>query len=117
MNRFAVVAIALLVSGCSKKDDASNAPLAAAAASTDSVAVALSDAGALDGAPTQTAIEIPEALWASGANTSPGFVPPDPYAVPTHVEYDQEATLEIHKGNYKAELEKLEKEDVTEARP
>jgi cell division septation protein DedD len=90
-----------LAIGCSKKEDAPTpppAPVASASASS-----------APSAAPTP-ADPTPSPDPAKVAAAAP--TPAEPNAPPPHDEHTQAAAAEIHKGNYKAELEALEKEDL-----
>lgn len=106
MKRLPFLTLAIVLLGCSKKEDSSNT-LAASASAAASVAASAAPSAQDSTQPSG----VSEPSWAarSGAATTPT----DPNTPPSHAEHEQAAAVEIHKGNYKNELEKLEKEDLS----
>ncbi len=105
MSRSLVVvslALAALV-GCDKKDAASQPP----AASASAPAAAASTAPVAE-APAEPS-PVPDPIKVAATATAPA----EPNAPPPHDEHVQAAAAQIHKGNYKAELDTLEKEDLS----
>jgi len=109
MRRYLLVLFALLATGCPKKEENK---AAADAAPAVSVAVAPP--------PTDTATASATAAAATAAGGALPGAPPnvpgissDPNAPPTHEDHDKAATAQVQKHNYKSELDKLEKEDLS----
>ncbi|HEX7603395.1 MAG TPA: hypothetical protein VF316_17370 [Polyangiaceae bacterium] len=104
-----ILALGALLAGCPKKTEATpdaGKPTAATTAESSASAsptAAASDTAAPSATPAQAA-----ALPPSGAPE----VVDDPNAPPSHDDHDKAATAAIQKNNYKAELDKLEKEDL-----
>jgi hypothetical protein len=95
---------AALGSACGKNQDASNTqatPSSAPAAPVASVAASAPPVAPAD----------PRSDSVKAASTS--TVPAEPNAPPAHDEHERAAAAEIHKGNYKSELDSLEKEDLS----
>ncbi|HLK40518.1 MAG TPA: hypothetical protein VKU41_27385 [Polyangiaceae bacterium] len=97
-----VAAVAAL--SCSKKQEApattASEPASAAPSASASVVAPPASAEA-ENAP-------PDPVKASSTSEQPV----EPNAPPAHDEHSRAAAAEIHKGNYKSELERLEKEDL-----
>ncbi len=94
------------LAGCDKKDASSQGAGASANASAAAAPAAASAA-----APPESAAEpspVPDPVKVAATATAPA----EPNAPPPHDEHVQAATNEIHKDNYKSELEALEKEDL-----
>jgi hypothetical protein len=107
MKRFALFALALLAS-CSKKQEEFSAPAASSMATASAMASAAPNA-----IPPEEATPF-DPSWAPGAGpAASATTPTDPNTPPSHAEHEQAAAAEIHKGNYKKELEQLEKEDLS----
>jgi hypothetical protein len=104
MKWLAPVALALLFFGCSKKEDASAVPVGSATAAVAAAATASS--------PAETKVE-PNAAPDPAKAAASAVAPTEPNAPPPHAAHDQAAAAEIHKGNYKKELDSLEKEDLS----
>jgi hypothetical protein len=102
MKRIVIVTCILALAGCKMlgKNDA-----AGDAAATVTSATAPSDSAA---PADSTAANSPHA----GPAAQPGVVT-DPNASPNVEQNDTQAQAEINKGNYKKEMESLEKEDLT----
>jgi hypothetical protein len=103
------VLLATAIAGCkllSKSDANANADAAAAAPSTVASAGPAASASA-----SAAANDTPPVPVAAGDKASAAIA--DPNAKPTHEADDQAAQAEITKANYKREMDKLEKEDLT----
>jgi len=99
------LALATLL-GCDKKDAGSQAPAAsAAAAAAPGSAGASAPAAEVPAEPSP----VPDPVKVAATATAPA----EPNAPPPHDEHVQAAQNEIHKDNYKSELESLEKEDLS----
>jgi hypothetical protein len=107
MTRSAIVLLALLAAGCPKKEEEAKPPADAAPAVTASAS-----AGPTDTAAPGTATPGSHAALPSAPPNVPG-ISTDPNAPPTNDDHDKAATAQVQKGNYKAELDKLEKEDLS----
>lgn len=100
MNRYALTAFLLLVAACSKKDATSQpAPAPSASAPT----------GAAADTPPAEPSPVPDPVRAASTSATPA----EPNAPPPHDEHERAAATEVHKGNYKNQLEALEKEDLS----
>jgi hypothetical protein len=106
MKRIVIVTCILALAGCKmlgKKDDAAGdaaATVTSATAPTDSATPADS-----------TASNTPTGHGVAAPASQPGVVT-DPNASPNVEANDTQAHAEINKGNYKKELDSLEKEDL-----
>ena len=109
MSRYVFLALLLLVlPGCPKKDDKAAAD-AAPAASTSAAPQPTDTATAAASAAPAT----PQAAALAAAPPNVPGISTDPNAPPSHEDHDKTATLQVHKGNYKSEMDKLEKEDLS----
>jgi hypothetical protein len=95
---------AALGSACSKTQDASTAQATPPSASVAAVATV-----AASTPPVAPADPGTDSVKAASTST----VPAEPNAPPSHGEHERAAATEIHKGNYKSELDSLEKEDLS----
>jgi hypothetical protein len=95
---------AAALAGCPNKTKTDGAPAASASA-------APSTAPATAAAPPADTAQDPAAVAANTPPASPDL-PSDPNAAPSHDDHDKQAAAQIHTGNYKGELDKLEKEDL-----
>jgi hypothetical protein len=93
--------------GCPKKDGGQANPAGSSSAS----ALPASGSPTASAAPATDPASDPTAA----ANVPPPApdMPSDPNAPPVHDDHDKQAAAQIHKANYKAELDKLEKEDLS----
>lgn len=101
---FALVTLPVALVGCDKKDASSQ--------SASSASASASAAAAPTAAPPEPAAEpspVPDPVKVAATATAPA----EPNAPPPHDEHVQAANSEIHKDNYKSELEALEKEDLS----
>ena len=108
MNRFILLAFALALAGCPKKADkeaADASPAASTSAAPQASDTATAAASASAAAPQTAALP-------NAPPNLPG-VSTDPNAPPSHEDHDKTATAQVHKGNYKSEMDKLEKEDLS----
>jgi hypothetical protein len=104
---FVLVAFALgALVGCDKKDASSQG--AAASAGAPSAAPPAASSAAAPAEPVAEPSPVPDPVKVAATATAPA----EPNAPPPHDEHVQAAANEIHKGNYKSELEALEKEDL-----
>ncbi len=90
--------------GCNKKEEAPAPPSASAGAQTSAAPAPLPPG---DTPAEKSSVPDPVKVAATAAT------PVEPNAPPPHQEHVQAAATEIHKGNYKSELEALEKEDLS----
>jgi hypothetical protein len=96
--------------GCDKKDASSQGAASSASASGASGAAApAAPSAAVSPEPAAEPSPVPDPVKVAATATAPA----EPNAPPPHDEHVQAATNEIHKDNYKSELEALEKEDLT----
>lgn len=93
------------LTGCPNKDKTDGAPAASASAAPSTTPAAAATPPAADTA------QDPAAAAANAPPAAPDL-PADPNAAPAHDDHDKQASAQIHKGNYKGELDKLEKEDL-----
>jgi hypothetical protein len=106
MTRYALIASLVVALACSKKEEASPASAASASAAASIASAAPSVA------PSEAPAEpspVPDPIKVAGTAATPT----EPNAPPAHEGHEQSAATEIHKGNYKSELEALEKEDLS----
>ena len=108
MNRSIVLVACAVVAliGCDKKDASSQGAAPSASASAAAASAAASAAAPPE--PVAEPSPVPDPVKVAAASTAPA----EPNAPPPHDEHVQAAANEIHKGNYKSELEALEKEDL-----
>ena len=109
MKWLAIAIGSMLLVGCSKKEDTVSAPANTAAPATSETSAAAS-AQPSSAAPTEPS-PVDDLAQAAAA----GSAPLEPNAPPTHAEHER-AAAQIHKGNFKSELDSLEKEDLAEDR-
>jgi hypothetical protein len=100
MKPYALASLLMLALGCNKKEEAPPAPAASASAAAASAAPA---------SPPAEPSPVPDPVKVA----STAAAPVEPNAPPAHDEHERAAAAEIHKGNYKSELEALEKEDLS----
>jgi hypothetical protein len=109
MKWLAIAIASVLPFGCSKKEDTVAAPTSVAAqAPPETSAVASAQPSAQAAAEPSTVDDFVQTAAVASA-------PVEPNAPPTHAEHEK-AAAQIHKGNFKSELDSLEKEDLAEDR-
>jgi hypothetical protein len=102
VKTYAPILLSLLAVGCKAKDEAPQ-PTPAASASAAAAAP-----------PAETAATAePGSMLDTVKAASTAAAPTEPNAPPPHDAHERAAATEIHKGNYKSQLESLEKEDLS----
>jgi hypothetical protein len=105
MRWLAIAIASVLWVGCSKKEDPVATPTNVAAQAPPETSAAAS------AQPSAQAAAEPNSVDDFVQAAAVASTPVEPNAPPTHAEHER-AAAQIHKGNFKSELDTLEKEDL-----